>query len=175
MSGQLASVMFFVPLDRRPASDAALFEAVGLAHGKLGPLFIETQGIDVLDDHACVWLSFLRSVFFDLVGHETEIPLEQDPALPIALALRDGAARAGADVAVLATEAHLINDIQDWYWMVMARDPSSLLRQGFSVLYLGDAMSRDWNPAEGMLDNHDELPGGPGRTLFAQRGRDRWY
>jgi hypothetical protein len=175
MSGQFASAMFFVPLDRRPTSDEALFEAVSPVPGELGPLGIENQGIDVLDYHACVWLSFLRSSFFDLVRHETEVPLEQDPALPIALALRDGAARAGADVAVLVTQAHMIKNIQDWYWMVTVLDANSLLRASFSVLYLGEAAIRDFAPPEGLLDNRDELPGGPGRTFFAQRGKDRWY
>jgi hypothetical protein len=175
MSGQFASAMFFVPLDRRPASDTALFEAVGVVHGKLGPLAIAKQGIDVLDYHACAWLSFLRSSFFDLVRHETDVALEQDPALPIALQLRDGAARAGAEVAVLVTETHMIKDIPSWYWMVAAGDATSLVRQSFSVLILGEAVTRDWTPPEGLLDDRDELPGGPGRTFFASRGRDRWY
>jgi hypothetical protein len=175
MSGQLASALFFIPLERRPPSDQALFEALGCAGGTLGPLAIADRGVDVLEFHACAWVSFLRSAFFELVRHDHEIALEQDPALPLAFALRDGAARAGADVAALVTEAHMIKSPKDWYWMVTLRDAYSLLQESFPLLHLGEAVVRDWDPPPGLLASRDELPGSPGRTFFAQRGRDRWY
>lgn len=175
MGGRYVSAMCFVPLEARPASDAALFEAVGGAQNMFGPLVIEERGIEVLDYHVRVWLAFLRTSFFGLIRSEGEVPLEHDRALPLAVALRDGAARSGADAAMLVTEAHRMAGVQDWYWMVAAREPHWLLKERFPALYLGDAVVRDWTPPEGLLDDRDELPGGPGRTFFAQRGADRWY
>jgi hypothetical protein len=167
--------MFFVPLDAHGTSDAALFETVGWTQSSVGSLGIADRRIEVLEYHILVWYAFLRSSFFDLIRRELDIPIEQDPALPLALALRDGAARAGADVAMLISERHLIDGVEDWYWMVLIREAYSLLRERFPLLYLGDAVTHDWTPSEGLLDDRDELPGGPGRTFFSQRGQDRWY
>jgi hypothetical protein len=59
--------------------------------------------------------------------------------------------------------------------MVLARDQNALAQEFFSVLHLDDDLARDWKPPPGLLDGRDQLPGGPGRTLFSQSGRERWF
>jgi hypothetical protein len=173
MGGQFVTAAFFIPLAARPADDAALFEVIAPG-GALGPLNAQESYVDVLSHHVCVQLKFLRPAFLDLIEERAGDALSDDPALPLAVALRDGAVRARAEVAMLVQEAHVQEALLDRYSLVLTRDADALVAESFSLLYLSDALARDWTPEPGRLDGRDELPGGPGRTIFADSGEDRW-
>jgi hypothetical protein len=80
----------------------------------------------------------------------------------------------GAEVAILETHDSEIQGILDRYWMVQFGDPGEFLLERFGLTYFSDSMVEDWDPPAHLIDR-DELPGGPGRTFFARRGRHRWF
>jgi len=178
MGGDLIGAYFFIPPARRPASHEELFDRLGVDRttADFGPLTVADRRVDELGDRICAQLSFLVADLIQVrVGARgDELPLEDDPALPFAIAFRDGAARVGADVAILATNSPAPDSILERYWMIQTGDATSLAAEYFGLLYLDDSLVLDWSPPDHLLDR-DELPGGPGRTLFAQRGRQRWY
>ena len=96
-------------------------------------------------------------------------PVAEDLALPLAVAIRDGAARAGAEVAILATRNVVLDNILERYWMVLIGDATALAAERFGLTYLDERLVRDRDPPSVHLDR-DEVPGGPGRTLFKQPG-----
>lgn len=183
MGGRFMGLYVFVPLDKRPAVSAEeLFKLLGcdFAAWKFGPLGITWHGTETLSDHICMRVSFLYSQFtnalFEAHGLSKDIPLEQDTMLPLAFAIRNGAFRVGAEVAFLETRNYMMETaVQDHYWAeVLLRDATGLAMSWFSLLYMDDAFVKDWNPGPIALDR-DELPGPPGRTLFAGRGSSRWF
>ena len=108
-------------------------------------------------------------------GRDDDLPMGQDTALPLAIAIRDAAVRAGAEVAALITHPEQANprSLHDRAWMVSARDPDALATEYFGFLYLDDRMVHGWTPPW-PVGARDELPGGPGRSIFAGRGWARW-
>jgi hypothetical protein len=178
MGGSFIGAYFFLPPDRRPSSDDELFKQLGcdLDTRMFGPMCIADHAIRPLSDHLCVALYFLRTEFRNITAetYGQEVPLERDPLLPFAVAIRDGAVRFAAEVAFLETRKPELESVLDRYWMVLARDATSLAAEWLSLLYMDDFMVKDWDPGPILLDR-DELPGGPGRTLFASRGRERWF
>jgi len=177
VGGRFIGACFFVPLKVRPASDGELFAALGYdqARGTFGPIGVAEHRIDVLSDHVCAQLYCLHSEFLGLlppVGQE--VPLAQDPALPLAIALRDGAARARAEVALLEIHRPVLEEILEKYWMVQIGDDTALLAERFALLHLDDSLVAQWKPRPAFEDR-DELPDGPGRTVFSQRGAKRWF
>src|SRR6201999_4351269 len=101
MGGQFATAAFFIPLAVRPNDDAALFEAIAPG-GALGPLEVAEKYISALSHHVCVQLKFLRISFLRLIDDKAgDAPVEDDHALPLALALRSGAVRTHSEVAML--------------------------------------------------------------------------
>lgn len=177
MGGDFIGAYFFVPPERRPSSDDELFEVLGcdLARSSFGSLTFVERGIEVLSDHVCAQIYFLKASFINRISetYGEEAPLERDPLLPLAVALHDGAIRITAEVAFLESRRAELAWILDRYWMVLARDATSLAMEWFALLYMDDAMVKDWDPGPLLLDR-DELPGGQGRTLFSGRGRNRW-
>lgn len=177
MGGEYIGAYFFVPPERRPASDDELFAKLGcdLTRSTFGPMVIADRRIEVLSDHVCAQLYFLRTAFMNALtdAPDQEPPLERDPMLPLALAIRDGAVRVGAEVAFLETRNYQLDSVFDRYWMVIARDATSLAAEWYGLLYMDDVVAEGWAPGTMLLDR-DELPGGPGRTLFAGRGGNRW-
>lgn len=174
MGGELITAAFFVPLEARPADDEALFALIAPS-GAIGPLNAQERYTDVLGHHVCVQLKFLRRSFLHLIDDQAgDAPVEQDRALPLALALRDSAVRARAEVAMLVSEPSAQEALLDSYWMVLTREADAMVGESFSLLYLSDFVTHDWTPPDGLLAGRDELPGGPGRTIFAQRGWKRW-
>jgi hypothetical protein len=182
MSGRALCAYFFIPLAKRPATDDELFARLGKQpDGQFGPMTILDRKVTALSDHVCVQLYFLAAELEKLryeVRDET-LSLERDAGLPFAYAIRDGAAAAGAEVALLETHIPEVNHTVDLervlerYWMILLGDATGLAIQWFGLLYLSDEVVAGWQPEPGVLDR-DELAGGPGRTLFGGRGWTRW-
>jgi hypothetical protein len=176
MGGRYIGAYFFIPLDKRPATDDELFAKLGeQPNGYFGPLIITERNVTVLSEHVCAQLYFWANSLFDLRFSVRDEPLtlERDPALPFAYAIRDGAMAVGASVVILETHNAELERILDRYWMVLVNDATALAVEWFSLLHLSDELVEDWSPPPHLLDR-DELPGGPGRTLFGGRGRTRW-
>jgi hypothetical protein len=178
MGGEFIGTYFFVPTAARPASDDELFQRLGYdaVNRRFGGLDVVDARIEVLSDHVCVKISSLAASFLNLrmTADEDDLPLERDPGLPLARAIRDGAARSEATVAILATREAMHDKIPDCYWMVLVGDADALAAEYFGLLYLNDRLAQGWDPPAGHADR-DELPGGPGRILFGHRGWHRWY
>ena len=178
MGGDFIGAYFFIPPDRRPPADDDLFRTLGcdLTTWTFGTLGVADRTIEVLSDHVCVALYVLKAEYIGIISetHGPEVPLERDPLLPFATAFHDGAVRLSAEVAFLESRRPELESVLERYWMVLARDATSLAMEWFPLLYLDDAMLRDWDPGPRLLDR-DELPGGRGRTLFSNRGRNRWF
>lgn len=178
MGGEFIGAYFFIPPDRRPPSDDDLFRMLGcdLTTWSFGPLGVADRRIEVLSDHVCAMLYFLKAEFITVISvtHGQKVPLERDPLLPFATTMRDGAVRLAAEVAFLDTRTPDLASVLERYWLVLVRDATALAVERFSLLYMDDSMVRDWDPGPVILDR-DELPSGPGRTLFASRGRTRWF
>jgi hypothetical protein len=77
---------------------------------------------------------------------------------------------------VLIVETHeaILEQILERYWMVLTNEATALAIERFGLLYMCDEIVEGWDPRGPFMDR-DELLGGPGRTLFAGRGRTRWY
>lgn len=178
MGGELIGAFFFIRLDRRPPTDEELFDRLGCDRvtSGFGPLTVADSRVDVLSNHVCAQLYFLEASLRNLrlEGRTADESLDRDPALPFAIEFRDGAARADADVAILATHDPSLESILELYGAVQIADATSLAAERFGLLYLDDSQILAWSPPEHLLDR-DKLPGGPGLTLFAGRGRSRWY
>jgi hypothetical protein len=178
MGGEYIGAYFFVPPERRPPSDDELFRALGcdLASSSFGTLTFAERRIEVLSDHVCAALWFLKAEYIGRLAETPgdDVPLERDPLLPFATALRDGAVRLAAEAAYLDTRQPQLEAMLDRYWMVIGRDATALAAEWYSLLYMDDGVAEGWAPGT-MLLNRDELPGGPGRTLFAGRGGNRWF
>src|ERR1700733_15287443 len=126
MGGQFVTAAFFIPLAARPADDAALFDAIAPG-GALGTLDAQARDIDVLSQHVCVQLKVLRRALLDLIEERAGAALSDDPALPLAAALRDGAVRTRAEVAMLVQEAHVQEALLDRYPLVLTREADALV------------------------------------------------
>lgn len=179
MGGEIIGAYFFIPPDRRPPEDDELFRTLGcdLARSSFGTLTIADRVLSPLSDHACASLYFLKQELINRLADapDQEPPLERDPLLPFATAIREGAARLAAEVAFLEIRNAELEAVLDrYYWMVLARDPDALAGEWPSLLYMDDTVIRGWEPGPALIDR-DELPGGPGRTLFGARGGNRWF
>ncbi|MET9626924.1 hypothetical protein ABZX92_05620 [Lentzea sp. NPDC006480] len=157
-----------------------LLAAAFYAHGDLetpaeGPIPWVDTSVERLDDHTCATVWFRQNDFLDLREQEPSTRLADDPALPFAYFFREAAAKAGCEVAFLATRLHQADP--DWlagrYWMVQARDADSLVAETFGLLRLDDGMVLDWEAPR--LNERNILPGGPGLTIFAGAGSARWF
>jgi hypothetical protein len=177
MSGRCIGVFFFIPLALRPATDDELLERLGVRRpdGWFGPLQLAEHTVRVLSDHVCVALYFLHNELRNLryTIRDQDLVLERDAGLPFAYAIRDAAVRVDAEVAILETHLPDLDYILERYWMVLLGDATTLAIEWFGLVYLSDAIVEGWEPSPGVLDR-DELPGGPGRTLFGGRGWTRW-
>jgi len=178
MGGRFIGAYFFIPPDRRPSSDDELWKMLGcdLTAWSFGPLGVADRTIQVLSDHVCAALYFLHAEFITVLARTPgdDVPLDRDPLLAFATMFREGAVRFAAEVALLETRKPELDVMLDRYWLVLARDADALAAEWFSLLYMDDRVVEGWDPGPVLLDR-DELPGGPGRTLFAGRGGNRWF
>ncbi|MFI6095236.1 hypothetical protein ACIA8G_06785 [Lentzea sp. NPDC051213] len=158
-----------------PGDHPDLLDALGVAGDRWGPFQQVETSVIRLDEHTCATIRFRLYDFFDLrASSEEPDGLADDPALPFAYFFRDAAAKAGCEVAFLATRLHQSDP--DWlegqYWMVLGRDLHSLAAAAFGLLHLDDGMVLDWDKPR--LNERNILPGGPGLTFFGGTGWSRW-
>src|SRR5882757_212269 len=105
MGGKFIATYFFIPHAQRPPTDGELLHNLGadLPSGDFGPFTIANREIDVLSDHICAQLYFLDTELLNLVVtiKDPDQPVECDPALPFAIAIRKAAVAINADIAIL--------------------------------------------------------------------------
>lgn len=181
MSTEVITAVFFIPLEAKPPTGDELFDLLGYdrIHNTFGPLDVDAHNIDVLSDHVCAQIYFLHSPWISRLADKPangDLPLDRDPALPLAIAFRDAAVRSRAEVAILVTNPNEapLDKILEHYWMVLVGDEAALAGEHFGLLYLDDKLAQRWDAPPGAQDR-DRLLGGPGLTLFSQRGWARWF
>jgi hypothetical protein len=144
-----------------------------------GVLSVEVR-VRHLSMHDCLAIDFLQTPFLDLLapGEDNEaLLLEEDGALPVALAFRDACERLRPEAAVLATHPHMLQDSQ-WldacYSAVLGMDPNLLDAYGPGLVYIGADMVDEWTPENYGPPERDSLPVTNGRLLFRATGWSRW-
>jgi hypothetical protein len=145
-----------------------------------GVLSVEVR-VHHLSMHDCLAIDFLQTPFLDLRGSRTgreRLPLEEDGALPVALAFRDACERLRPEAAVLATHPHMLQD-PEWlhycYSAVLGMDPNSLDSEGAAITYVCSDMVNEWVPENFGPPERDSLPVTNGRLLFRDTGWSRWF
>lgn len=148
-------------------------------YGEWGVLDSVRVCVRHLSMHDCLVIDFLQSDLHDLRarhrGHE-DVPLEEDDALPVALAFRDACERLCPEAAVLATHPQMIEEPQwllDCYSAVLGMDPDLLDSYLPGLMYVGPEMAADWDPGRFEIER-DSLPVKDGKLFFRETGRDRW-
>jgi hypothetical protein len=107
-----------------------------------------------------------------------DLPLEEDPALPIALAFRDTCLALEAEAAFMITWGHRYT--LDWVrteglLSVLALSAHRLASELFGLLYLNKVMA-DELKGHWLLEGREQMPvEGGGLLLFRGRGYCRWY
>lgn len=168
---------FFLP--RGALTPEAALAAVGAGSGSFGPITRVHPTVDLLDFHACVQLYFRQAQLLRLRARRDPEgpppPVAEDGAVALAQAFRDACARSSADAGFVVTHDYEAERafILEREWMVLAGEANSLAAERFGLLYLSDALARELSPAW-HRQGRDELPGGPGVTLFAGSGWSRW-
>jgi hypothetical protein len=145
-----------------------------------GVLSVEVR-VRHLSMHDCLAIDFLQTSFLNLLtpdkGNEA-LPLEEDGALPVALAFRDACERLRPEAAVLATHP---DEIQDPQWLhacysaVLGMDTNLLDSYGAGLVYIGPDMPDEWVPENYGPPQRDSLPVREGRLLFRGTGWGRWF
>lgn len=173
----LATAAGMTRLDPRPLpTDRSL----DVRYGDWGGIESARAHLHHLSMHDCLVIDFLQSSFLDLLppreGHES-LPLEEDGALPVALAFRDACERLHPEAAVLATHPHMLQS-PDWlhacYSAVLGMDPNLLDSYGAGLVYVGSDMLDEWAPENYGPPQRDSLPVTNGRLLFRATGWSRW-
>jgi hypothetical protein len=174
---ELAAAAGMTKLDPRPLpTDRGL----DVRYGDWGGIESARAHLHHLSMHDCLVIDFLQTSFLDLLppreGHE-ELSLEEDGALPVALAFRDACERLRPEAAVLATHPDELEDPQ-WlhacYSAVLGMDPNSLDSCGAAITYVFPDMVDEWVPDRFGPPQRDSLPVTNGRLLFRDTGWSRW-
>jgi hypothetical protein len=144
-----------------------------------GVLSVEVR-VRHLSMHDCLAIDFLQTSFLDLVppreGHE-DLPLEEDGALPVALAFRDACERLRPEAAVLATHPDELENpqwMQACYSAVLGMDPNLLDGYRGGLVYVGPDMAAEWEPYR-LRQDRDSLPVKEGMLFFRRTGWGRWF
>lgn len=144
-----------------------------------GVLSVEVR-LRHLSMHDCLIIDFLQTSFLDLHGSLTgceALPLEEDGALPVALAFRSACERLRPEAAVLATHPDELDDPQ-WlhacYSAVLGMDPDILDSYWGGLIYIGPDMAAEWNPDRFDMAR-DSLPVAEGMLRFRAPGWRRWF
>jgi hypothetical protein len=131
--------------------------------------------------HDCLAIDFWQSSFLDLRGPRAgrdAVPLEEDGALPVALAFRDACERLRPEVAVFLTHSDQVKE-PDWmrecYSSVLGMDPNGLDSLGAGITYVSSDMTDEWVPENFGPPQRDSLPVTSGRLLFRGTGWSRWF
>jgi hypothetical protein len=112
---------------------------------------------------------------------DSSIPLEDDPLLPLAIALREACELLGVDVAMITTNDEQSSDeyLEDNYLFVYAYAGIALVRLGYALLYLSCAFDRQIDAeeyAEELAEKHDMIVSDCGYLIFGGKGTpyNRW-
>jgi len=161
--------------------------SVGVIYGHWDTFGDAWSLLDRLQHHDCLQIYFSMNHFLDLrpekAGNEN-LPLEQDPSLPMAYTFRDACERLQPEVAFVDTYAHYGDEtwenkqgnrawILDHYSMVLESNANELADERFGLLYLNDYMSQLWD-SNRLRDDRDAIPVSSGCLVFARRGWARW-
>lgn len=108
-------------------------------------------------------------------GRRADLPLERDPALPVAHAFRESCLRLGAEVGLL-TLSNIISATrflaEDIYPKVHRWDGRALADVA-GLLYVNDEYRYNTFDMPDLVER-DQLPVEQGMLIFSQRGRKRW-
>lgn len=178
MSGRRLMFGFFVPRSVAGTFDEACAR-LGLEGPGFGPLTRGAVRGESTEEHHLVEVYVPEDDFIALrEAHEARqpVPLAADGALSLAQEVRRVAVRAGAMAAVVITHPDQATPawLREHEWMVSANDAISLAGEYVGLLWLADVPDSEW-AAVALRAGRDELPDGPGRTLFAGREWSRWY
>ncbi|MGB3636836.1 MAG: hypothetical protein WBA39_04490 [Rivularia sp. (in: cyanobacteria)] len=157
-------------------------------YGKWGAFGDAWARLDQLEYHNCLQIYFSMNHFLDLCPENTDdedLPLEQDPLLPLAETFRNACEQLQAEVAFLDTHAHYADETwenkqgnRDWvinyYQMLLESDINQLADERFGLLYLSEYMNQLWD-SNPVRDDRDIIPLSEGRLAFAGRGAARWF
>jgi hypothetical protein len=156
-------------------------EEEAVRYGSWGGVLSVEARLRHLSMHDCLAIDFLQISFLDLrgsrIGREA-LPLEEDGALPVALAFRDTCERLRPEAAVLATHPDELQDpqwLQACYSAVLGMDPNLLDSYGAGLVYVGPDMVDEWEPENFGPPERDSLPVTNGRLLFRGNGWSRWF
>ncbi|MBD2202615.1 hypothetical protein H6G33_12205 [Calothrix sp. FACHB-1219] len=143
--------------------------------------------LDRLEYHNCLQIYFSQDHFLDLIPNlpdNQNLPLEEDPLLPLAYTFRDACEKIPAEVAFVDTHAHYGDEAwenkqgnKDWiinyYLMLLELNVNALADERFGLLYLNYYMNQLWD-SNTLRDDRDMIPISEGRLVFAGRGTARW-
>jgi len=143
--------------------------------------------LDRLEYHSCLQIYFSMNHFLDLIPElpdDQNLPLEEDPLLPLAYTFRDACEKLPAEVAFVDTHAHYGDESwenkqgnRDWiinhYWMLLESNVNALADERFGLLYLNEYMNQLWD-SNSLRGDRDIIPLSQGRLAFAGRGAARW-
>ena len=144
--------------------------------------------VDTLHRHQCLQIYFSLNHFLDLCPEESDdqdLPLEEDPRLPLAYTFQDACEKLQAEVAFIDTHAHYGDEAwenrkgnRDWiikhYSMLLELDINALADERFGLLYFNEYINQIWdsNPQD---EDRDSIPITQGCLVFAGKGSARWY
>jgi hypothetical protein len=178
---ELATAAGMTALDPRPL---AVDRGTDVRYGDWGGIESVRARVYHLSMHDCLAIDFLQSELLDLLPSPIDpagndpIPLEEDGALPVALAFRDTCERLHPEAAVMATHPHMLQD-PEWlhycYSAVLGMDPNLLDSYGPGLVYIGADMVDEWAPENYGPPQRDSLPVAEGRLLFRGNGWGRWF
>ncbi len=157
-------------------------------YGEWGAFGDAWARLDRLEYHNCLQIYFSMNHFLDLCPENTDdedLPLEQDPLLPLAKTFCNACERLQAEVAFLDTHAHYGDETwenkqgnRDWvinyYSMLLESNINELADEQFGLLYLNEYMNKLWD-SNSARDDRDMISLSHGRLAFAGLGSTRWF
>lgn len=144
--------------------------------GTWAPIGVEVHAsLHQLDEHWLLQIGISLNTFFrEFVGDDGgDLPLANDPGLPLALAFRDACLRLGAEVAFFTTNPSRGTDefALGQEPLVRAGRIDELPYQGYALLFLDEKLQYQ----APYLQARDEIEFDQGRLIFAGRGSARWF
>jgi hypothetical protein len=157
-------------------------------YGKWGAFEDAWARLDQLEYHNCLQIYFSMNHFLDICSEKANnenLPLEQDPLLPLAETFRNACEQLQAEVAFLDTHAHYGDEtwenrqgnrnwVINYYSMLLESSINELADERFGLLYLNEDMNQLWD-SNPVRDERDMIPMRHGRLAFAGRGSARWF
>ncbi len=156
-------------------------------YGEWGPFGDAWTRLDKLERHYCLQVYFSMNHFLDLLPENSDyedLPLSQDPLLPLVETFGNACERIKAEVAFLDTNSHYGNETwenkqgnRDWvishYSMIEESNINGLANEAFGLLYLNKYMDELWD-SKSAHNDRDIIPLSQGCLTFAGLGSTRW-